>query len=136
LEPSKFKLYKKYILECLYCIVFYVSDTMLNITPFPPTLGWAVIDETYFETYAPIAVPGEPELSLLTKVDLQGNFTGDFRLLISGLQPLRAQFPAQMMIPIQEAVGFKLTIEVRPEEIVLRRNGVTSAWYDVDRRYR
>ena len=120
----------------LYCICFHVSDTMLNFLPFPPTLGWAVIDEAYFETYAPTAAHGDPELSLLTKVDLEGNFTGDFRLMVSGLQPLRAQFPAQMMLPILEATGFKLTIEVRPEEIALRRNGVTSAWYDVDRRYR
>jgi len=107
---------------------------MLRSSPFPPTRGWSVIDESDFETYMPDPAPGDPELSLLTKVDLEGHFTGDFRLLISGLQPLRAQFPAKSLLPIQEAADYKLTIEVRPEEIVLRRNGISSAWFDANKR--
>ena len=55
---------------------YLLSDTMLRISPYLPTLGWSVVDGAYFETYSPTPAPGDLELSLLTKVDLTSNFHG------------------------------------------------------------
>ena len=107
---------------------------MYNTVPFLPENGWAIVGEEDFLTYAPDAAPGDPELSLLVKVDQTGYYSGDFRLVLAGLTPLRAQIPASSMLTVSNAAEYRLTMETRPEEICFRLNGVTSNWIDVDQR--
>ena len=104
------------------------------IYPFPPGEGWQVLPDAEFGTFAPGCAPGGAEVFLLVQVTPEGNYCGNFRVILCADQMFRCTLPANRILPVPPAANYMLTIEARPEEMAFRRNGVSSGWFDVNQR--
>ena len=102
---------------------------------FPPSKGWAVLDDKDYYTFQPRCQAGGTDVSMLVQVSPEAGFSGNFRVVLAGDTVFKGQMGADKLLAIKEAAGYDLCIEMRPEEISFRLNGVTSDWFDVEQRY-
>ena len=102
--------------------------------PFPPMGGWIVLEDDQFETYQPDGSQDETTLELLVQIGPEGVFTSNFRLALAGDQSFKGQFVASHLLAVTGAANYRLSIEMQPEEISFRSNGITSDWFDAEQR--
>ena len=102
--------------------------------PFPPLGGWTVLEDDVFETYLPASSPTETTMGTLVQISPEGVFSGNFRLVLAGDRSIKGQIMASHLLAVPGASSYRLSIEMRPEEISFRSNGVTSDWFDADQR--
>ena len=110
------------------------SDKKSMTVSFPPSTGWALEDDDDYFTYQPQCSEGRTDVTMLVRLTPEAGFTGNFRVILAGGVAFKGQMGAGKLLPVKEAAEYDLSIEVRPEEICLRPNGVTSDWFDVDQR--
>ena len=103
-------------------------------SPFPPLGGWTVLEDDVFETYQPASSPTETTMGILVQISPEGVFSGNFRLVLAGDRSIKGQIMASYLLAVPGASNYRLSIEMRPEEISFRSNGVTSDWFDADQR--
>ena len=101
-------------------------------SPFPPLGGWTVLEDDVFETYLPASSPTETTMGTLVQISPEGVFSGNFRLVLAGDRSIKGQIMASHLLAVPGASSYRLSIEMRPEEISFRSNGVTSDWFDAD----
>ena len=73
-------------------------------------------------------------MGVLVQISPEGVFSGNFRLVLAGDRSIKSQIVASYLLAVLGASNYRLSIEMRPEEISFRSNGVTSDWFDADQR--
>ena len=73
-------------------------------------------------------------MGILVQISPEGVFSGNFRLVLAGDRSIKGQIMASHLLAVPGASSYRLSIEMRPEEISFRSNGVTSDWFDADQR--
>jgi len=106
----------------------------MSVTTAWPPAQWDVIDSAEFNTFQVGEVDRELDAQLVAQVSRTGKLTGCFRLVLGGNGMVKAVIPANHILAVAGSNSYNLVLERRPEEIQLRRNGMTSDWFDVDQR--
>jgi hypothetical protein len=74
---------------------------------------------------------GETTIELLAQLRNTGRILDGFRFALDGASPLEAVIDVHSIIPADHYSGWKLTQQLWPRDIVIRRNMATSAWTSV-----
>lgn len=106
---------------------------MSHSIKYPPD-NWAVLRAEEFGTYLVGDTEPEVDAQLLALVTEEGKIQGGFRIALGGSGTMRANVAASSLLAMREADKYRLIFERRPGDIVLRRNGVSTEWFDVDQR--
>ena len=104
-------------------------------SPFPPLGGWTVLEDDVFETYQPASSPTETTMGILVQISPEGVFSGNFLLVLAGDRSIKGQIVASYLLAVPGASNYRLSIEMRLEEISFPSNGVTSDRFDADQRW-
>ena len=77
---------------------------------------------------------GEDELAagaLLVDITAAGLILGDFRWSLAGARHVRISMQASDIVPVAGLEEFHLTMEIRPDEVEIRRNLMSGDWQDL-----
>ena len=68
---------------------------------------------------------------VLVQVDNSARVSGCFKVIFSGVDTLKLDLPAENLIIMGGAASYRIKMEVKPQDIVLRTNSTTSEWFDL-----
>ena len=95
-------------------------------------IPWSIKPINLYKIFTKEAGEDDPlSGSLLADMSVTGRLFGSFRFIISGPKIIEIKFEAASITNIPGAAEFILTMEVRPEDIVLRPNLLSSKWEDL-----
>ena len=96
---------------------------------FPPD-EWIIFPAADFLT-ASLRFPGEWGVEIMAQVRSNGRICDHWRVALGGSKVLEAIFPISCLLPAATNLPpWELTYQQFPRDIVIRRNMLTSVWYD------
>jgi hypothetical protein len=98
---------------------------------FPPS--WVVNPLDDYETALP-AVSSSSEaytMELMAQLRPTGRILDGFKVVLNGAAPLSRELDLGSIIPARCFKNWKLNFQYWPRDIQIRRNMISSAWYDV-----
>ena len=97
---------------------------------YPPDEWTIRLDELFDAT---VGDDSTPKLSaeVLVQVDNSARVSGCFRVTLSGADTLKLDLPAENLIIMGGAASYRIKMEVKPQDILLRTNSTTSEWFDL-----
>ena len=96
-------------------------------------LPWVIKPMNLYKIFSPDnSDDGISTATLLIECDAMGEYSGNFRWALTGEDPLTANFPASDVFGFAAADEFHLSWETRADDIILRENGSSSEWFDLE----
>ena len=101
---------------------------------YPPE-DWAIKPEDHFTAHTVDDDNGRGSMLVVdvcVQVSRDAVIEGNFKILLGGGEPIRAEILAKEVLVMGGAGSFKLIIERFPRDIMFRLNTTTSDWFDVE----
>ena len=97
---------------------------------YPPDEWTIRLDELFDAT---VGDDSTPKLSaeVLVQVDNSARVGGCFRVTFSGADTLKLDLPVENLIIMGGVASYRIKMEVKPQDILLRTNSTTSEWFDL-----
>jgi hypothetical protein len=93
--------------------------------------SWTILDSGEFTTAQPRS-PGELGVEVMAQVRPTGRFMDHMRLALGGSKMLQATFSSKAVFPSAVLPDTLITIQKRPEDVIIKRNTTTSEWMDLN----
>ena len=100
---------------------------------YPPD-EWSIrLDELFDRTV------GDDSTSKLTaevllQTDNAARIIGCFKIILSGADTVKLDIPAENILIMGGAASYRIKMEKKPQDILLRTNATTSEWFDLSER--
>lgn len=96
---------------------------------FPP--DWVILPMGDFDLAIP-RDPGPLGMEVMSQIRSTGRLMDHFRIGVGGSESLRATFRTSQVYLDAQAPDLILTWELRPSDVIIRRNMATSDWLDLN----
>ena len=89
-----------------------------------------------FGAYSIMETSEELTCQVLIQTNREAKIQGSFMILLGGNEPVKLDIPAQEVLIMGGVAAYRLYMEKWPRDIKLLLNATTSAWFDLEERYR
>ena len=100
---------------------------------FPPD-EWCIRLDDLFERTVGDDSTSKLSAEVLVPTDNAARISGCFKILLSGRDSIKLDIPAENILIMGGAAAYRIKIEKRPQDIILRTNATTSEWFDLSDR--
>ena len=97
---------------------------------FPPD-EWLIRLDDLFESTVGDDSTSKLSAEVLVQTDNAARISGCFRILLSGVDTIKLDIPAEDILIMGGAAAYRIKMEKRPQDIILRTNATTSEWFDL-----
>ena len=71
---------------------------------------------------------------VLLQTDNAARIIGCFKVILSGADTVKLDIPAENILIMGGAASYRIKMEKKPQDILLRTNATTSEWFDLSER--
>ena len=97
---------------------------------FPPD-EWTIRLDELFDPTVGDGSTSKLSAEVLVQVDNTARINGCFKVILSGANTLKLDLPAENLLIMGGAASYRIKMEVKPQDILLRTNATTSEWFDL-----
>ena len=97
---------------------------------FPPD-EWSIRLDDLFESTVGDDSTSKLSAEVLVQTDNAARISGCFRILLSGVDTIKLDIPTENILIMGGAAAYRIKMETRPQDIILRTNATTSEWFDL-----
>ena len=97
---------------------------------FPPD-EWLIRLDDLFESTVGDDSTSKLSAEVLVQTDNAPRISGCFRILLSGVDTVKLDIPAENILIMGGAAAYRIKMEKKPQDIILRTNATTSEWFDL-----
>ena len=97
---------------------------------FPPD-EWTICLDELFDPTVGDGSTSKLSAEVLVQVDNTARINGCFKVILSGADTLKLDLPAENLLIMGGAASYRIKMEVKPQDILLRTNATTSEWFDL-----
>ena len=97
---------------------------------YPPD-DWSIrLDELFDRTVGDDST-SKLSAEVLLQTDNAARINGCFKIILSGADTVKLDIPAENILIMGGAASYRIKMEMKPQDIILRTNATTSEWFDL-----